>query len=72
MLSPTKRLQKNIDAKLREEQAGFRHGLSCNEQIFTLHNIIEQSLENRKLLIINCVDFKKDLIASIVLHYGRY
>ena len=26
-----KRLQKNIDAKLRKEQAGFRHGRSCNE-----------------------------------------
>ena len=30
-----KRLQKNIDAKLREEEAGFRHGRSYNEQIFT-------------------------------------
>ena len=54
-----KRLQKNIDDKLREEQTGFRHGRSCNEQIFTLRNIIEQLLEYRKPLIINYLDFKK-------------
>ena len=34
-----KQLKKNIDAKLREEQAGFRHSQSCNEQIFTVRNI---------------------------------
>ena len=54
-----KLLQKNIDAKLREKQAGFRHGRSCNEHIFPLRNIIEQSLEYCKPLIINYVDFKK-------------
>ena len=42
-----------MDAKLREEQAGFRHGWACNEQIFTQRNIIEQLLEYRKPLIIN-------------------
>ena len=71
-----KQLQKNIDAKLREEQAGFRHGQSCNKQIFTLRNITEQSLESHKPLIIYYVDFNKafDSIyssTSIVLH-GRY
>ena len=59
-----KQLQKNIDAKLREEQAGFRHSQSCNEQIFTLRNIIEQSLEYCKPLIINYVDFKKAFDSS--------
>ena len=53
------KLQKNTDAKLREEKAGFRHGRFCNEQLFTLHNIIEQSLEYCKPLIINYVDFTK-------------
>ena len=46
-----KRLQKNIDAKLREEQAGFRHGRSCNDK--------KHTLEYSKPLIINYVDFKK-------------
>ena len=49
-----KRIQEYIDVKLREEQAGFREQRSCNEQIFTLRNIIMQSLEFRSLLIINC------------------
>ena len=53
------KLQKNTDAKLREEKAGFRHGRFCNEQLFTPHNIIEQSLEYCKPLIINYVDFTK-------------
>ena len=56
-----KLLQKNIDAKLREKQAGFRHGRSSNEHIFPLRNTIEQSLEYCKPLIINYVDFKKAL-----------
>ena len=51
--------QKHIDTKLREEQAGFTQERFCNEQIFTLSNIIEQSLEYRKSLIANYVDFKR-------------
>ena len=54
-----KRLQKDIYAKLREEQARLRHGRSCNEKIFSLRNTIEQSLKYRKPLIINHVDFRK-------------
>ena len=54
-----KRLQKNIDTKLIKEQADFRHRRFCNERIFTLHNIIEQSLEYHKPLIINYVYFKR-------------
>ena len=34
-----KRLQSVVDEKLREDQAGFRHHRSCNEQIITLRNI---------------------------------
>ena len=30
------RLKDTVDLKLREEQAGFRRGRSCSEQIFTL------------------------------------
>ena len=41
-------LQSDIDKKLRKIQASFRQGCSCNEQIFTLRIIIEQSLEFNK------------------------
>ena len=51
---------KDIDVYLREEQAGFRSGRSCSEQIFTLRNIVEQSLEFQTPLYVNYIDFKKD------------
>ena len=53
------RLRKEIDLKRRENQAGFRTGRSYREQIFTLRNIIEQSLEYQVLMMINYIDFKK-------------
>jgi len=53
------RLQGAVDRTLRDEQAGFRRGHSCTEQIFVLRNIIEQSLEHQQDLIINFIDYKK-------------
>ena len=53
------RLQDAVDCTLRDEQAGFRKGRLCTEQIFTLRNIIEQSLEHQQDLFINFIDFKK-------------
>ena len=53
------RLQDAVDCTLRDEQAGFRRGRSCTEQVFTLRNIIEQSLEHQQDLIINFIDYKK-------------
>ncbi|KAK1786550.1 hypothetical protein P4O66_002993 [Electrophorus voltai] len=44
---------------LWEEQAGFRAGRSCSEQIYTLCNIIEQCIEFQRPLFINIIDFKK-------------
>jgi len=53
------RLQNEVDALLREEQAGFHAGRSCSEQILTLRNIIEQCHNWQKPLHINYIDFKK-------------
>ena len=39
------RMDKQIDTKLREEQAGFRAGRGCFDQIFTHRTVIEQSAE---------------------------
>ena len=71
------RLQNAVDQTLRDEQAGLRIGRSCTEQIFALRNIIEQSLEHQKGLVINFIDFKKAFdsihrpsLWKILKHYG--
>ncbi len=38
-------MDKQIDTKLQEEQAGFRAGRGCFDQIFTHRTVIEQSAE---------------------------
>ena len=38
-------IEKAIDTILREEQDGFRKGRGCVDQIFSLRNILKQSLE---------------------------
>ena len=53
------RLQTKVNRTLREEQTGFRGGRSCSEQIFTLRNIIEQTIEFQESAIVNFIDFLK-------------
>ena len=53
------RIRQGVDKRLREEQAGFRSGHSCTDQIFVLRNIVEQSLEWNSSLYINFIDFEK-------------
>ncbi|KAL9983948.1 hypothetical protein ACROYT_G006197 [Oculina patagonica] len=53
------RIQNAVDNQLRKEQAGFRKGRSCTEQIFTLRNIIEQCMEWQASLHLNFIDFEK-------------
>ena len=40
-----RRMTDAVDEQLRPEQAGFRKGRGCIDQIFALRNIIEQSTE---------------------------
>ena len=54
-----KRINKAIDKVLREEQADFREGRGCMDQIFALRNIMEQTLEWNSPLFINSIDFQK-------------
>ena len=53
------RISTATDEYLREEQAGFRKGRGCTDQIFVLRNIIEQCTEWQRQLYINFVDFQK-------------
>lgn len=53
------RVKEAVDNTLRQEQAGFRSGRSCNEQIFVLRQIIEKVTAWQKPIIINFIDFKK-------------
>ena len=59
---------------LLDEEAGFRIGRLCTEQIFALRNIIEHSLEQQKDLITNFIDFRKAFgsIVSTGHPCGRY
>lgn len=54
-----RRISTAIDSKLRDEQAGFRAGKSCSDQIFALRNIIEQCTEWQRGLYLNFIDFEK-------------
>lgn len=72
-----KRIDQAIDTRLRQEQAGFRKGRGCIDQIFVLRNIIEQSLEWNTPTYINFVDFRKafdsvhrDTLWKILMSYG--
>ena len=53
------RISEEGERILREEQAGFRRGRSCCDQIFVLNNIIQQCVEWRKPIILNFIDFEK-------------
>ena len=72
-----RRISEAVDERLGGEQAGFRAGRSCTDNIFTLRNIIEQCEEWRSPLYMNFVDFKKafdsihrDSIWRILQCYG--
>ena len=71
------RLSNVVDGKLREEQAEFRKGKSCIDQIFALRNIIKQCTEWQGKLYINFLDFEKafdsnrrNSLRKISRHYG--
>lgn len=50
------RIDATVDQKLRQEQAGFRRGRGCIDQLFELRNIIDQYIEWNT---INFIDFWK-------------
>jgi hypothetical protein len=71
------RITSAVDPLLRSEQAGFRKGRSCTDQIFTLRQIIEQSNEWNTTTYANFIDFAKAFdsinrpaLWRIMSHYG--
>ena len=44
---------------LRDEQAGFRKGRSCTDQIFILRHVVQQCVEYRNPLLMVFVDYEK-------------
>ena len=71
------RMKDEVDCKLREEQAGFRKGRSCADQVAVLRIIIQQSLEWNAPLYLNFVDFEKAFdsvdhatLWKLLEHYG--
>lgn len=53
------RLRGPVDLSFRDQQAGFRPGRSCTDQITTLQIIVEQSIEWNSPLYVNFVNYKK-------------
>ncbi|CAH8834294.1 unnamed protein product [Trichobilharzia szidati] len=71
------RIKDALDTELRPEQAGFRKGKSCSDQIATLRIIIEQSMEWQSNLYLNFIDFEKafdsvdrEVIWKLLEYYG--
>ncbi|KAK7112952.1 hypothetical protein V1264_012324 [Littorina saxatilis] len=70
-------MKESVDAKLRDQQAGFRRNRSCADQIASLRIIVEQSLEWNSPLYINFIDYEKafdsvdrETLWKLLRHYG--
>ncbi|GFS00155.1 reverse transcriptase SR3-left [Elysia marginata] len=71
------RLKVALDEKLREEQAGFRKGKSCADQIATFRIIAKQPLEWNSSLYVKFADFEKafdsvdrESLCKLFRHFG--
>ena len=70
---PFNRLKTHVDQQLREEQAGFRSGRSCTEQILILRNIIEQSRKWQKAVYTSISwTLRRRLTVYIRTHYEKF
>ena len=57
---------------LGDEQAGFRHGYSTMDHVFTLYSILHVYMDRDKRIYCAFIDYKKKhLILSIGCHCGK-
>ena len=67
------RLSTTVDLLLRREQAGFRKGRGCADQIFTLRQIVEQSNEwSSTVYMQTLLTLLKPLTVLTAYHFGEY
>ena len=66
-----------VDGILRDEQAGFRKGRGCSDQIFIVRHLMQQASEMKVPLSLCFVDFEKAFdsisrgtMGKIMRHYG--
>ncbi len=71
------RIRPHVDPLLRKNQAGFRPGRSCAQQIHILRRIMEGFKDYQLPLTVTFVDFKKafdsinrSVMFSVLRHYG--
>ena len=71
------RLEPVVDSILRDEQAGFRKGRGCNDQIFIVRHLVQQANEMQFPVSLCFVDFEKAFdsisrrtMGKILRHYG--
>ena len=71
------RIREPVDAILRPNQAGFRRGRSCGDQIHVIRRLLEGANDKQIPIFITFVDFKKafdsinrEIMFSILRHYG--
>ena len=53
-------------------QGGFRAGMRCLDQIFTLKEIGEKAREKKFIVYVGFIDLEKAYEGSIGKHYGKY
>ena len=71
------RIRDHVDPMLRKNQAGFRPGRSCSQQIHILRRIMEAFGSYQLPLTITFIDFKKafdsinrSVMFAVLRHYG--
>ena len=71
------RMEPILDGILREEQAGFRKGRGCSDQIFVVRHLMQQANEMKARLSLCFVDFEKafdsvsrGVMGKVLRHYG--